>query len=160
MMQDLLRQLRQNKLLVGLVIFLSLAVGLAYWWTNIPHRGSTGGSGKPEKNAVVITGWNKKTKDGVEVGSIISDRQQQQMRQLLSEKIAANAGDFEYLQPVIQDGIESVYDKKTNIDQTKLSVVATVNGKQLKFSVVLDHNANTAKLELQDDKSENRVLKD
>lgn len=150
-MQDLFNKLKQNKSLVILVVFLAVASGLAYWWTTRPYNGPTGGSGKPAKNTVAINGWNKKSKEGIEIGSIISDKQQQQLQQLLSEEIVAVAGEFDYLQSEIQDDIESFYDKETAIDQTTFTIKTAINNRQLQFTVILDHNADMVKINLQTD---------
>lgn len=151
MIKGLIYQIKQNKFLFGLIVGLVVAVAVAYWWVNRPYTGPTGGAGQPNKNEVVLIGWDKQSAQLGSLGEIISSNQQQQLRRLLSAKIVSMIGQFDYLQPEIQDDVTSVYHKQTGVDQTHFTVKVAVNDQLLSFKVILDHNADVATVELVND---------
>lgn len=144
-MKPIIENIKQNKLIIGLLIFLLVAVGLAYWWTNRPYTGPTGGQGQPAKNTVVVTGWDQKTDQDTELGEVISAKQQADLARLLSQKIQQIQGEFDYRQvEVVTSSIKSHYDKVAGIDQTEFQL-KLANYKQ-PFQAVLDHNQDSVLL--------------
>lgn len=138
-MKPFIETIKQNKFIIGLLVFLLTAVALAYWWTNRPYTGPTGGLGQPSKNTVVVAGWDQKTDQDAELGEVVSAKQQAELVRLLSQKIQQLHGEFEYRQvEVITGSIKSRYDKVAGIDQTEFQV--KLPNSQHTLKIILDHN--------------------
>ncbi len=141
MMRDVFRAIRENKLLVGLALFLLLAVGLAYWLSTREHTGPTGGSGNPQDNTVIIYGWETKVSEGVELGELISLKQQQALVDEISQISIKQQGEFHYIEGDIQNDIEATFDDKTYEEQVKFKIKIRSSGKL--FEVKLDNGLDT-----------------
>lgn len=135
--------IRQNLLMIILLVVLGVSLVIAYWWSNRDYRGPTGGVGQPDKNTVRITGWDELTDTEVELGLVVSVRQQTQITEQLSQLIQQYSGRFDYLDVVVQKPIQSRYDKATKLDQT-IFAVRTKDGQI--FNVIVDHATDEAQV--------------
>ena len=143
-MKQLLKIIQENKLLIGLIVVLSASLIVVYWWTNRDYTGPTGGSGHPEKNTVIVSGWDQKTNNQVEIGEVISDKQQQTFIKGISRLLVTEHGEFDVRNAQIEQPIESIYDKKAGIDQTIFHLTVE---KTARYKVTLNHNDDSVAIQ-------------
>lgn len=143
-MKHLLKIIQENKLLIGLIIVLSVSLVVVYWFVNRDYTGPTGGSGQPEKNTVIVSGWDQKTNNQVEIGEVISDKQQQTFIKEISRLLVTEHGEFDVRNAQIEQPIESIYDKKAGTDQTIFHLTVE---KTARYKVTLNHNDDSVTIQ-------------
>lgn len=143
-MKQLLKIIQENKLLIGLIVVLSVSLIVVYWWTNRDYTGPTGGVGQPKQNTVIIAGWDQKNQDQVELGSVISDKQQQTLTNEISRLLVKDQGEFDHRNAQIEQPIESIYDKKAGTDQTIFHLTVE---KTARYKVTLNHNDDSVTIQ-------------
>lgn len=143
-MKDIIKSIKENKLLIGLIIFLTVSLGIVYWFVNRDYTGPTGGSGHPEKNTVIVSGWDQKTNNQVEIGEVISDKQQQTFIKEISRLLVTEHGEFDVRNAQIEQPIESIYDKKAGTDQTIFHLTVE---KTARYKVTLNHNDDSVTIQ-------------
>lgn len=147
MTKRLLKTLRENKALIGLIVILTLSLVVAYWWTSREYTGPTGGVGQPNKNTVILTGWQLQNQDQIELGAVISDKQQQALSQELSRILVQERGEFDYVNAEIKPPLESLYDKTLGTDQT-IFYLDIIN-QSLRYKIFLNHNDDSVMIQKQ-----------
>ncbi|MDO4870541.1 MAG: hypothetical protein Q3996_00365 [Candidatus Saccharibacteria bacterium] len=136
-----MRDLNKKRILILLSVLLGLFViiSLIYIFINNQSNNSrqTGGSGVPEKNTIIIFGWEKTAKNGFSIGEMTSLRWQNFITKAIVNHLISLHGEFDYKEATISD-INSEYNKSTNTDMA--SFILTINDSNEKYKIVLDYN--------------------
>ncbi len=94
---------------------------------------STGGSGVPDKDFLLIKGWQEKNQFGVEIGSTTSLEQERYLKNVIKKH------DPETKEAIIQPNIVGQFDKNKNIDRN----IFYIKTKNKKFKIIIDYfNSN------------------
>lgn len=144
-MVELRAQIRANRGLVVLALVLVVGVGIGWWFTSQPYSGPTGGLGQFEKNSLVLSGWETAvTSEQVELGEVVSSKQQQAVLERIATDLVRRHGDSDYREARIEPQVDSRYEAAQAIDQTIFYVGVESTGER--YKVILDHNLDQVRI--------------